>query len=241
MAEHEYLRPQIPLEIDGKYIYPLTTYNQIIMPDGSRWQGESGDTSSSNKDYTETDPTVPAWAKEPNPPTYTKNDVGLGNVDNVKQYSDSNPPPYPVTSVNGQTGDVSILFDGSNATSLGGVDASVYQDFMTKKTHTVTVNSSFVSSAGITAESRAGILKVGGYLQTKAQHYAGGTSTICTLPGTTVDGMAYATIVDKDNTGKAFNLLLLTENGATRVQIESSNSDIASGAWLNFTIYGILA
>ncbi len=34
--------------------------------------------------------------------------VGLGNVDNVKQYSVSNPPPYPVTSVNGKTGNVTI-------------------------------------------------------------------------------------------------------------------------------------
>ena len=33
-------------------------------------------------------------------------DVGLGNVDNVQQYSASNPPPYPVTSVNGETGTV---------------------------------------------------------------------------------------------------------------------------------------
>ena len=41
-------------------------------------------------------------------PTYGKSDVGLGNVDNVKQYSASNPPPYPVTSVNGSTGAVSI-------------------------------------------------------------------------------------------------------------------------------------
>lgn len=37
--------------------------------------------------------------------------VGLGNVDNVKQYSASNPPPYPVTSVNGQTGDVTVEAD----------------------------------------------------------------------------------------------------------------------------------
>ena len=34
--------------------------------------------------------------------------VGLGNVDNVKQYSVSNPPPYPVTSVNGKTGAVTV-------------------------------------------------------------------------------------------------------------------------------------
>ena len=40
--------------------------------------------------------------------TVTKSDVGLGNVDNVKQYSATNPPPYPVTSVNGATGAVTL-------------------------------------------------------------------------------------------------------------------------------------
>lgn len=58
--------------------------------------------------YTETDPTVPAWAKASSKPTYTKTEVGLGNVDNVKQYSANNPPPYPVTSVNGATGAVTV-------------------------------------------------------------------------------------------------------------------------------------
>ena len=43
-----------------------------------------------------------------------KNDIGLGNVDNVQQYSAINPPPYPVTKVNGQTGVVTI-----NKTSVG--------------------------------------------------------------------------------------------------------------------------
>ena len=46
----------------------------------------------------------------------TKSDVGLDNVENVKQYSASNPPPYPVTSVNGQTGDVEVQ-SGSEAVS----------------------------------------------------------------------------------------------------------------------------
>ena len=40
--------------------------------------------------------------------TLDKTNIGLGNVDNVKQYSANNPPPYPVTSVNGQTGDVTV-------------------------------------------------------------------------------------------------------------------------------------
>ena len=42
-----------------------------------------------------------------NVPT-NKSDIGLGNVDNVKQYSATNPPPYPVTSVNGKTGAVTV-------------------------------------------------------------------------------------------------------------------------------------
>lgn len=43
-----------------------------------------------------------------NPHSVTKSQVGLGNVDNVQQYSASNPPPYPVTSVNGSTGAVTV-------------------------------------------------------------------------------------------------------------------------------------
>ena len=43
-----------------------------------------------------------------------KSDIGLGNVDNVRQYSASNPPPYPVTSVNGQTGAVTLESGGTN-------------------------------------------------------------------------------------------------------------------------------
>ena len=70
--------------------------------------------------YTETDPTVPSWAKASTKPTYTKSDVGLGNVDNVKQYSANNPPPYPVTSVNGQTGAVTVSAVPSCTTSNNG-------------------------------------------------------------------------------------------------------------------------
>ena len=37
--------------------------------------------------YTETDPTVPAWAKAQSKPTYTASEVGLGNVGNFKAVS----------------------------------------------------------------------------------------------------------------------------------------------------------
>ncbi len=49
-----------------------------------------------------------------------KGDVGLGNVDNVKQYSADNPPPYPVTSVNGKTGAVTIASAPSTSAILKG-------------------------------------------------------------------------------------------------------------------------
>ena len=61
-----------------------------------------------NAVQSETDPTVPQWAKQESKPSYNKSEVGLGNVDNVRQYSDDNPPPYPVTSVNGKTGKITV-------------------------------------------------------------------------------------------------------------------------------------
>ena len=38
-----YLKPQSPILYKGDYIYPLTAFDQIIMPDGSRWDGTFGD------------------------------------------------------------------------------------------------------------------------------------------------------------------------------------------------------
>lgn len=46
----------------------------------------------------------------------TKANIGLSNVDNVKQYSASNPPPYPVTSVNNKTG--VVVLDASDVGAL---------------------------------------------------------------------------------------------------------------------------
>ena len=47
--------------------------------------------------------------------------VGLGNVDNIKQYSESNPPPYPVTSVNGKTGRVNLVASDVGAVSTDNI------------------------------------------------------------------------------------------------------------------------
>ena len=75
--------------------------------------------------YTETDPTVPSWAKASTKPSYTKSEVGLGNVDNVKQYSASNPPPYPVTKVNNKTGAVTLSASDVGADASGTASSAV--------------------------------------------------------------------------------------------------------------------
>ena len=70
--------------------------------------------------------------------TLTKADVGLSNVANVLQYSEQNKPPYPVTSVNGQIGDVELTIPTAyslpvaSSTTLGGVKPSTKTDAMTQ-------------------------------------------------------------------------------------------------------------
>lgn len=60
-----------------------------------------------------------------NPHGVTKAQVGLGNVENTKQYSDDNPPPYPVTSVAGKTGAVTLT---KTNVGLGKVDNTADKD-----------------------------------------------------------------------------------------------------------------
>lgn len=83
--------------------------------------------------FTETDPTVPSWAKTTNKPAYTKAEVGLGNVDNIRQYSASNLPPYPVTSVNAKTGEVTLT--ASDVGAFRRHDYASYLEFPTTPTH----------------------------------------------------------------------------------------------------------
>lgn len=75
----------------------------------------------------ESDPTVSDWAKAAKKPTYDKYDVGLSNVDNAKQYSTINPPPYPVTSVNGKEGAVSLAAEDVGADAAGSAQAVANQ------------------------------------------------------------------------------------------------------------------
>lgn len=53
--------------------------------------------------------------------THTTGQVGLSAVDNIRQYSANNPPPYPVLKVNGKTGAVVLNYKDVGAVQSGGV------------------------------------------------------------------------------------------------------------------------
>ena len=78
----------------GAYVKPSGGIPKADL--ASAVQTSLGKADSALQSYTETDPTVPSWAKQQSKPSYTKSEVGLGNVDNVRQYSASNPPPAQV-------------------------------------------------------------------------------------------------------------------------------------------------
>ena len=68
----------------------------------------------------------------------SKSDVGLGNVANERQYSSANPPPYPVTSVNGKTGAVTVEAS-SGKTYNATLSSSGWTTSGSYKTQTITV------------------------------------------------------------------------------------------------------
>ena len=79
-----------------------------------------------------------------------KTDIGLGNVDNVQQYSATNPPPYPVTSVNGQTGDVTIsgAVDSVNGQTGTVVLGSKVTAPITASSSDITLNQAYMVEIG---------------------------------------------------------------------------------------------
>ena len=104
------------------------------------------------------------------------------------------------------------------------------------------MNTDVVNTGGVTAESRAGIVKIGGYIQLK-NAYSGDNSTkiFCTINGIKVVGLTYSEVIDLKNSN-VFQVILYTgaENNTTVVQLEGSKLAITAGTWFNFTLVGIL-
>lgn len=111
VAKQEYEESDVPLPEGTLPEVSDSTNGWYLTNDGERvyWaevQGGSGEGDITAIQVNGIDqPIVDKVAKL----TIDKDTVGLGNLDNVRQYSSVNQPPYPVTSVDGSTGDVATL------------------------------------------------------------------------------------------------------------------------------------
>ena len=236
----------------------------------------------------ETDPTVPDWAKEKDPPAQKVLSVNGKEGAVVLKANDVEAAPtgYGLGGSSTQIDDwntaIANGFYRSSASCINGpVAGSQYHGMMINysstlgnqlvfktwtegseiwsrryyngnfepwelvypakvNTHTVTINSSFVSSGQVIAQSVNGVLMVSGYFGLKKTHSASTANTICTISGVKVNWNAYTTTSDHDSSGKAYDILLITENGETRVQMEAHGYSLSSGRWVNFTVFALV-
>lgn len=130
----------------------------------------------------------------------TKSDVGLGNVDNVKQYSASNPPPYPVTSVNGHTGAITVHEVPSVTTSDNGKFMRVVNGAWTattapnKFTFTATAGQSTFTIPFDFEDSSALTVYYNGIMMKETDNYTVSGKDI-TLAGFTAEAGDYLTVM----------------------------------------------
>ena len=143
-----------------------------------------------------------------------KSDVGLGNVDNVRQYSTSNPPPYPVRSVDGATGAVvtnavkttpQSLSDtqkqqvrnniGAGTSSFDGdYNSLTNKPTIPTKTSQLTNDSGFISDIPIASATQLGGVKVGAGLSVTENGVLSATG------GGTADSVEWNNVLDKPTT-----------------------------------------
>ena len=143
-----------------------------------------------------------------------KSDVGLGNVDNVRQYSTSNPPPYPVRSVDGATGAVvtnavkttpQSLSDtqkqqvrnniGAGTSSFDGdYNSLTNKPTIPTKTSELDNDSGFITDIPIASTTQLGGIKVGAGLSVTEN------GTLSATGGGTADAVEWNKILDKPTT-----------------------------------------
>lgn len=100
------------------HVYSYDAQQNVAFPNAVTAQSFNGNASSATKDAsgniitstyaTKAELTTHSQKTSGNPHSVTKSEVGLGNVANERQYSANNPPPYPVTSVAGKIGAVTL-------------------------------------------------------------------------------------------------------------------------------------
>ena len=133
--------------------------------------------------------------------TLTKDDVGLGNVDNVKQYSASNPPPYPVSSVNNKTGVVVLTQDdvGNGTTYVrthNDFTDAAKQQINTNEDNIAMLDSDIAAAQGDITTLKGNVTTLTNALGSKQDTIVGGASTI------TDDNLAANRAMVSDGNGK---------------------------------------
>ena len=116
-----YVKPQSPIKNGDDNIYPLTTYDQIIMSDNSRWDGDVG---------------VKSVNRKTGNVTLTASDVGAATSEHTHNYPVTSVDgttgavtlDYPVTSVEGMTGDVTLDYPVDSVNGQTGAANLTYSD-----------------------------------------------------------------------------------------------------------------
>ena len=116
-----YVKPQSPIKNGDDNIYPLTTYDQIIMSDNSRWDGDVG---------------VKSVNRKTGNVTLTASDVGAATSEHTHNYPVTSVDgktgavtlDYPVTSVEGMTGDVTLDYPVDSVNEQTGAVNLTYSD-----------------------------------------------------------------------------------------------------------------
>ena len=174
-----------------------------------------------------------------------KSDVGLGNVDNVRQYSTSNPPPYPVQSVDGATGDVvtnavktttQTLTDTQKQqarTNLGAGTSSFDGDYnsltnkptIPTKTSQLTNDSGFITNAALTGYAKTTDIPTKTSQLDNDSHYI----TASEAPVQSVNTKTGVVVLTQDDVGDG-TTYVRTHNDFTNVlktQINTNKDNIA--------------
>lgn len=147
-----------------------------------------------------------------NPHGTTKADVGLGNVANERQYSAENPPPYPVTSVNGKTG----------AVVLKTSDIENDLNYQTGDDVSGSVTDAINALKGSVSESLNTLQKLAAAINNDANYHTTVDNALNGKAAKDLSNVDNATLLDK---GKAAGLLDSATAATTYVTKENYDAD----------------
>lgn len=187
----------------------------ITGEERTSWNGKSVVTASEENGKINVDGapvTVYTHPEGTNPHGTTKADVGLGNVANERQYSAENPPPYPVTSVNGKTG----------AVVLKTSDIENDLNYQTGDDVSGSVTDAINALKGSVPEALNTLQKLAAAINNDANYHTTVDNALDGKAAKDLSNVENATLLDK---GKAAGLLDSATAATTYVTKETYNAD----------------